>query len=80
MATASTELVEVERKLLGVADAFVKLHQQRTTADYDVAKSPVPTAAASAINTAEAAFRNWEAVKSTPEAQLFLFTFLAKDR
>lgn len=66
--------------LHAIAESFVELHRHRTNADYDVSKEWSRTSVLSVIEIAEGVFRDWQAVTDTPEAQLFLFSFLAKDR
>ncbi len=69
-----------DRKIRLVAEAFVLLHQQRTSADYDTSQKWSPTDVLSIVDVAESAFREWRLVENSTEAQAFLFTFLAKDR
>lgn len=79
-ATPDTADLASERKIQIVAEAFVLLHQQRTSADYDTSKEWSPTEVLSLVDEAESAFREWRLVENSREAQAFLFSFLAKDR
>lgn len=72
--------LEVELELQIVATAFRDLYQNRSDADYDTAKDWTQIDALAVLEQAESAFKKWRLVRNTPEAQRFLFSFLAKDR
>jgi uncharacterized protein (UPF0332 family) len=59
-----------------VADAFVRLQQQRQTADYDNSEKWSRTQAVRQINLASAAFKSWHVVRTEKIAQDYLLSLL----
>ncbi len=59
------------------AGAFVDLQQARHEADYDLAKRYTRQQALDRVEQAKIAFLDWEAVRKTPEADVFLVGLLA---
>lgn len=77
---ADSASLEDTKSLQFVAEAFIELHRQRTNADYDVSSEWSRTKVLLIVELANRAFRRWQMVNGTPEAQRFLFSLLAKDR
>lgn len=72
----------VSTELKNVAAAFIELQDLRHAADYDRGRDP-PFGKADALNAVgrvEAAFRDWEKVRETPAARMFLVLHLLGDR
>jgi hypothetical protein len=66
-------------QLKNVASAFIQLQQERHAADYDNAVVWSRTNTVSAIDIAKAAFRDWRAIRTQPQAQDYLLQlFLPK--
>jgi hypothetical protein len=58
--------------LISVARGFVRLQDERHNADYDLADQFDRNRVQGLIREAERVFRDWEAVRSTDEARVFL--------
>jgi hypothetical protein len=58
--------------LFFVAEAFGDLQEERHSADYDVGRSYSRSDALSAVNQARVGFFNWNRIRSTDEANVFL--------
>lgn len=69
--------VRPSHRLARCAGAFVDLQQARHEADYDLAKRYARQQALDLVEQAEIAFRDWSAVRNTPEADVFLVGLLA---
>jgi hypothetical protein len=72
----------VPTELKDVAAAFIELQRRRHSADYDRGREPPfnKADARAAASLAEAAFRNWDLVRGTPAAQMFLVLLLLGER
>lgn len=68
------------RQLLNVMEAFVDMHQQRQTADYDGSKIWSRVEVLERVEAVKEAFSSWKAIKDHPDAQNFLTTLLLKER
>jgi uncharacterized protein (UPF0332 family) len=77
--SASHEL-EVLRNIHLIASTFVFMRQHRETADYDSSVRWTRTDALEKIQSVEAAFESWNAVRDDHEAQNFLVTLLLRER
>lgn len=62
----------IEKQLLAVIRAFELLQNARTTADYDLAFSVTELWALEEVERAKEAFANWEGVRTSPNAAVFL--------
>jgi hypothetical protein len=58
--------------LVSVARAFVRLQDERHNADYDLSDQFDRNRVQGLLREAEQAFRDWNAVRNTDEARLFL--------
>ena len=72
--------IDALRHLHIVADTFVQMLQHRHTADYDSSTKWTRTDAIEKIESVEAAFKSWNAIRSEQAAQNFLVTLLLKER
>jgi hypothetical protein len=72
----------ITTELKNVANTFVVLQELRHEADYNRGRVPPfdKSEARDAIGLVEAAFRDWDQVRSTPTAQVFLILLLLGDR
>ena len=77
--TASHEL-KVLRDIQLIASTFVLMRQHRETADYDSSTRWTRTDALEKIQSVDAAFKSWNAIRDEHEAQNFLVTLLLKER
>ena len=59
-----------------IADAFVELQEARHSADYDVSDTFTKPDVLAKIALAEQAFLDWEKVRGTPNANVFLAALL----
>ena len=66
--------------IVTVARAFEDLQEARLAADYDVEKTIDAADAAQALFLAETAFSAWSAVRTSPDAQVFLLAMLLGKR
>jgi uncharacterized protein (UPF0332 family) len=66
----------LEPRLISVAKAFVHLQEQRHTADYDVNRQFDRVTVLDLVDSVQAAFADWAAVRSTPNAAVFLTALL----
>jgi uncharacterized protein (UPF0332 family) len=66
----------VEPELLTVFDAFMQLHAAREDADYNMTKAANEPDAKSKVALAVTAFQEWNKVRSTDNAKLFLTVVL----
>ncbi len=66
----------LERPLVSVAQAFLDLQEARHEADYDNDKMWSRLGTKNLVALARSAFANWESVKSTPNAKVFLAALL----
>jgi hypothetical protein len=62
----------VSRPLISVADAFVRLQEERHIADYDLAIKFDRAQAQDAVARATRLFRDWNAIRNSEEAHVFL--------
>ncbi len=69
----------IEAELLRVAQAFIRLQEQRHAADYDTRFRLDRAATDNLVDAVESAFRNGSAIRTTPDAAVFL-TALALHR
>ena len=72
----------VPPELKNVAAAFIELQDLRHVADYDRARNPPfnKADARDAVGRVETAFRDWNQVRNTSAAQIFLVLLLLGDR
>jgi hypothetical protein len=68
----------IPREIIEVAEAFLDLQDERHLADYDLSQNYTRKEVQSLVVTARKAFSNWELVKNTPMAKLFLACFQLK--
>lgn len=66
--------------LVQVAETFVSLQEERHAADYDIGRNFIRTEALALVAEAKDAFRAWDAVKGSVEADAFLVALLTKRR
>ena len=66
----------IEPQLTDVASAFVRLQNARHAADYDLTRTFNRLYSISLLGSAEQAFRDWAAVRTTPNAGVFLAALL----
>jgi hypothetical protein len=76
---ASNEYNIAER-LYEVAETFVRLYQDRQTADYDLSNSYQETDALMDVYRAVDAFKSWKIIRNEQIAQDYLLSLLIKDR
>ena len=67
----------VPSALVEVAEAFVDLQQTRHQADYDISRTFTRAEALDLVELAERAFVNWQGVRKTIPADVFLAALLA---
>lgn len=79
-ADTNTDDLETVHNLKLVADAFTYLQQQRHDADYNNAKEWTRTEVFTLIAQVRKAFQLWQAIRSRPEAQVFLLSLLGGNR
>ena len=72
--------LEVFKRLHLVTITFVLMLQERQTADYDSSIKWTRTATLEKIESVEAAFQSWRAIRAEHEAQNFLVTLLLRER
>ena len=72
----------VPPELKNVAAAFIELQDLRHGADYDRGRNPPfsKADARDAVGRGETAFRDWDRVRGTPPAQIFLVLLLLGER
>jgi hypothetical protein len=70
----------VKKHLHLVAETFVQMHQQRENADYDYSTTWARTDVVANVDTVDAAFKAWKAIRKEDTALAFLFTLLQKKR
>jgi uncharacterized protein (UPF0332 family) len=63
-----------------IASTFVRMRQYREIADYDSSVNWTRTDALEKIQSVDAAFESWSAIRDEHEAQNFLVTLLLKER
>ena len=68
------------RHLYLVAETFSKMQQRRHEADYDGSIKWTRTQTLEEVDSVEAAFQSWKAIRNEPAAQDFLVTLLLKKR
>jgi uncharacterized protein (UPF0332 family) len=76
---ASPQL-EVFKHLHVVTETFVQMLQHRHTADYDSSTKWTRTDTLEKIESVEAAFVSWRAIRAEHDAQNFLVTLLLRER
>jgi hypothetical protein len=62
----------VSANLRRIAKTFVDLQEERHAADYDIALKLSQSAVLSSVANAEKAFADWNAIRNTNEANVFL--------
>lgn len=75
-----SQVPRVPPDLVDVAAAFADLQEARHRADYDPQRRWKKTQAEAYLELAENAFRAWDRVRATTEAQTFLLALLLKGR
>jgi uncharacterized protein (UPF0332 family) len=70
----------IPNALIDVARAFVDLQQARHEADYNLAKSFAKNEAKALIDQVAQAFHDWQAVRGSDHAQLYLACLLLWER
>ena len=68
--------VPLEKEFKAVANAFLKLQEARHAADYDLAQPFNRVDVLEIVDTAQSAFADWAAIRSTPNAAVFLTALL----
>jgi hypothetical protein len=68
--------IPIESQLRSVCEVFLMLQDARHKADYDVIQAFDRLDALSLIEAAQTAFANWRAIRSTPNASVFLTALL----
>jgi uncharacterized protein (UPF0332 family) len=71
---------DVAKHLQTVTNTFVLMLQHRHTADYDSSTKWSRTDTLEKIESVEAAFQSWRAIRDEHEAQNFLVTLLLRER
>jgi len=66
----------IEAQLASVAEAFVTLQEQRHRADYDVSRPLSRFDVLQKVDLVQQAFADWNAVRGTPNAKVFLAALL----
>lgn len=66
--------------LVDVASAFIGLQEARHDADYDLSRTFARTEAEALIARTHTAFKSWEAIAGTDEANAFLVALLVRGR
>jgi hypothetical protein len=74
--TAALTTDPVQPGLGEVAKAFVLLQEARHAADYDLSQPLTRPDSAALVACSEKAFRDWDAVRATPNASVFLAALL----
>ena len=77
---AAGHTLAVLRNIHLIASTFVLMRQHRETADYDSSAKWTRTDALEKIQSVDAAFKSWDAIRDEHEAQNFLVTLLLKER
>ena len=72
--------LEIQKHLHVVAVTFVRMLQDRHTADYDSSTQWTRTDTLEAIDSVQAAFQSWKAIRTGHDAQNFLVTLLLRER
>jgi hypothetical protein len=72
--------LENARLLYRIADTFIRMQQDRHTADYDNSTRWTRVKTLVKIDSVESAFESWKAIRDDPSAQDFLVTLLLKKR
>lgn len=65
-------------QLKNVAQTFVDLQEARHLADYDVSTKWDRIGALQSVIDSQDAFADWQAIKATPNARIFLFDLLLR--
>jgi len=71
---------DVRKHLHTVTSTFVGMREHREKADYDEATKWTRTDVLEKIQSVEAAFQSWRAIRDDPETHTFLATLLLKGR
>jgi hypothetical protein len=66
----------LEPGLVSVAKAFIRLQEERHTADYDISRQFGRVGVLGLVGIVQAAFADWAAVRTTPNAGVFLTALL----
>jgi hypothetical protein len=74
--TAALTMDPLQPELGEVAKAFVLLQEARHAADYDLSQPLTRAESAAFVACCEKAFRDWSAVRATPNAAVFLASLL----
>jgi hypothetical protein len=77
---APSHQLDVLKHLQIIADTFVLMLQHRHTADYDSSVKWSRTDTLEKIDSVEAAFLSWKAIREEHEGQNFLVTLLLRER
>lgn len=77
---AAGHMLDIRKHLHVVTNTFADMLQHRHTADYNGAVSWTRTDVLQKIQSVEAAFKSWHAIRDEPEAQEFLLKLLLKER
>ena len=72
--------LDVDKHLHVVAETFVRMLQHGHTADYDSSTKWTRTDTLETIDSVQAAFQSWRAIRTGHEAQNFLVTLLLRER
>jgi hypothetical protein len=66
----------IQPELRRLSSAFVELQQARHEADYDLLRSFTRAEALDLLDQADQSFRDWDTVKGTIQADVFLMSLL----
>ena len=73
-------LTQSSTHLLAVVDAFIRLQNERHSADYDTGKDWNRADVITLIKVASEAFASWKVIRDEPEAQAYLVSLFGKRR
>ena len=76
----SRPLTQSSTQLLAVVKAFIRLQDERHSADYDTGKDWNRADVITLINVAFKAFASWKMIREEPEAQAYLVSLFGKRR
>ncbi|HEX3463319.1 MAG TPA: hypothetical protein VHS78_04585 [Candidatus Elarobacter sp.] len=74
--TAGLANEPIEKELTEVAKVFIVLQEARHAADYDFSQTLTRSDSSALVAYSEKAFRDWSAVRDTPNAAVFLAALL----
>ena len=72
--------LDLAKRLLEVADTFIRMQQDRHVADYDNSRKWSRTETVAKIDAVHSAFQSWNQIRTSNAAQDFLLSLLLKGR